>query len=225
MGTGQELRRIALGAYRRVNRDSFAGLPWKRQGDFITFDWSGFVFAPSIPLLFARHHYEIEVIRRLLEGKKMEKSLEFGCGFGRLSPTLASLATEHTAIDINPDALREARDAYPHIRFLQSEGVPLPFPDDSFDVVLTWTVLQHVKPQQIDDVLVDIKRVLAPGGRLLLCEETRSAGAESQHCWHREPSFYEERLLPLRMTYSSYIEELDRLPGVGSPGRVMLFEP
>jgi len=43
--------------------------------------------------------------------------------------------------------------------------------------------------------------------------------------WHRDPGFYEQALGPLNMTCSSYIQEIDRLPGLISPGRVMLFEP
>src|SRR5438309_10185482 len=96
-------RRIASGVYRRMNRNSTLGLPWKRQGDFVMFEWDGFVDAPSMPLLFARHHYETSLIRRLLGDKHAQRSLELGCGYGRLSPTFASLSARHTAIDINPE--------------------------------------------------------------------------------------------------------------------------
>jgi len=225
MGISQETRRIALGIYRRIKRNSTAGLTWKHQGDFVTFEWDGFVTAPSIPMLFARHHYEMKLIRELLIDKATERSLEFGCGFGRLTPTFASLSKQHTAIDINPHAVRAARAAYPHLDFQHSDGGRLPFDDNTFDLVVTWTVMQHIRPELIEGVLADIMRLLAPGGRFLLCEETRNTGAKTRHSWHREPSFYEQRFAPLRMTYCSYIEEIDRLPGLASPGRVMLFEP
>jgi ubiquinone/menaquinone biosynthesis C-methylase UbiE len=219
------VRRIALGVWRRVNPKSTAGLTWKRQGELITFDWDGFVAAPSIPGLFARHHYETRLIRELLAGKRIERSLEFGCGFGRLSPTFAALSAEHTAIDINAEALEAARGAYPDLDFRLSSGGTLPFADATFDLIVTWTVLQHVRPETIDDVLADLVRVARPGARILLCEETREPGAKTRHAWHRTPEFYAERLQPLRLTYSSYIEAIDRLPGLVSPGRVMLFEP
>jgi SAM-dependent methyltransferase len=217
-------RRIATGVYRRINRNSTVGLPWKRHGDFVTFEWDGFVEAPSIPALFARHHYETSLIRRLLANKNVQRSLEFGCGYGRLSPTFASLSARHTAIDINPEALAAARAAYPDLDFQESSGGELPFADDTFDLVITWTVLQHVRPERIDGVLMEIMRVLAPEGRLLLCEETRDPGGKTRHSWHREPSFYEERFAPLHLAYSSYIDEIDRVPRLVSPGRVMLFE-
>ena len=225
MKIGRRVGRIATGVYRRINRNSTVGLPWKEEGDFVTFEWDGFVDAPSPPALFARHHYEIARIRQVLANKNIQRSLEFGCGYGRLSPTFASMSERHTGIDINAEALSAARVAYPDLDFQQSSGSELAFPDDTFDLVATWTVLQHVRPERIDGVLSEIKRVLGPDGQLLLCEETRDPKGETRHSWHREPSFYEERLPSLCLTHSSYIDEVDRMPGMTSPGRVMLFEP
>lgn len=218
-------KRLAGGAYRRVNRTSTVGLSWKRHGDHITFRWDGFVAAPSIPMLFARHHFEVATIRRLLSDKNVQRSLEFGCGFGRLTPTLADLSARHTAADINGEALAAASAAYPDLEFLHLTGNRLPFDDDTFDLIVTWTVLQHVPPHLVEATMADMVRVLTPDGRLLLCEETRLAGAPSQHAWHREPEFYERHFAPRVLTFSSYIEEIDRIPGLVSPGRVMLFEP
>ena len=223
-GLRHQAHRVATGVWRRVNPTSTAGLRWKPHGEFITFKWDGFVAAPSIPMLFARHNYETAIITRLLGEKAVRRSLEFGCGFGRLTPTFAALSADHTAIDINSDALSAARSAYPHLTFAESTGKALAFEDDAFDLVVTWTVLQHVPPGLVDETLGEIMRVLAPGGRLLLCEETRSAGAATRHSWHREQAFYEKRVAPLRLAYSEYISEIDRLPGLVSPGRVMLFE-
>lgn len=217
-------RRIGLAIWRRLNPSSTRGLTWKRQGDHITFDWAGFVAAPSIPLLFARHHYETQVIRDVLAERPVTRSLEFGCGYGRLTPTFAALSQQHTAIDINDEALAAARAAYPDLDFQLSEGGRLPFDDDSFDLVVSWTVLQHVRPDLIDGVLDDILRVLRPGGRILMCEETRNPGGQTRHSWHRERRFYEERLAPLTLTHASYIDAIDRVPGLVSPGEVMLFD-
>jgi ubiquinone/menaquinone biosynthesis C-methylase UbiE len=218
-------RRAAFRAWRQMNPSSAAGLQWKRQGEHITFDWDGFVDAPDIPTLFARHHYETALISRLLGGRTISRSLEIGCGFGRLSPTFAALSDAHVAIDINADALAAAQTAYPALAFQLVDGNDLPFPDASFDLVTTWTVLQHVSPDKIGHAFGELRRVLAPGGVILLCEETRNPDQATHHSWHRDASFYEQTLAPLSMTYSSYIEEIDRLPGFNSPGRVMLFEP
>lgn len=225
----RDMQRVVRAVYRRLNRRSTLGLTWKRQGRFVTFEWEGFVSAPTIPMLFARHHYEMAIIHELVAGTGVRSSLEVGCGFGRLSPTFASLSEDHTAVDINPDALAVAATAYPSLNFRQVEGTTLPFADDAFDLVVSWTVVQHVPPPLVDELLDEILRVTAFGGRVLLCEETRLAeaqasGANATHSWHRSEAFYEGRLEPMRLIYSSYIDALDRLPGVVSPGRVMLFE-
>jgi ubiquinone/menaquinone biosynthesis C-methylase UbiE len=221
----RDAKRIVAGISRRINRNRMAGLAWKRQGEFITFEWDGFVEAPSIPLLFARHHYETTLIRKLLDGKAIGRSLEVGCGFGRLTPTFAGASAEHIAVDINPAALDAAHTGYPHLDFRETSVTGLPFPDDHFDFVTTWTVIQHVPPHLIDQAINELQRVLRPEGSLLLCEETLMPGTPSRHTWHRTREFYESRVRPLRLNYSSYIEEIDRIPGLASPGRVMLFEP
>jgi SAM-dependent methyltransferase len=201
------------------------GLPWDHRGDFVTFDWHGFVDAPSIPLLFARHHHETVTIEQLLTDKDVQRSLEFGCGFGRLTPTFARLSARHTAVDIDADALAAARGAYPSLDFQLFDGRELPFKDDTFDLVVTWAVLQHIRPELIDEVLAEVLRVLRADGRLLLYEGTRGAGEATRHSWHRHPSFYQQRVEPLRLTHSEDIAEIDRIEGLESPGRVMLFEP
>jgi SAM-dependent methyltransferase len=189
------------------------GLTWRHEGDFITFKWDGFAVALSISMLLARHNYETAVVEQLLADKGVQRSLEFGCGFGRLTPTFARLSAKHIAIDIDPKALALARSAYPHLDFRLSDGGRLPFDDNTFDLVVAWTVLQHIRPELIDEA----------DGRLLLCEETRP-GDRPRHAWGRETSFYEERFQPWRVTHSDYIEAIDRIPGMASPGRVMLFE-
>lgn len=42
------------------------------------------------------------------------------------------------------------------------DGVTMPFPDEHFDVVMSWGVMEHVA--DVPAVLAEIKRVLKPGG-------------------------------------------------------------
>ena len=65
--------------------------------------------------------------------------------------TLAAMVTEH---EITPDRL---------IGVLRGDGTRLPFPDATFDVVITSEVLEHIQ----DDVaaISEMVRVLKPGGR------------------------------------------------------------
>lgn len=217
-------RRIATRLVRRVRPNSTVGLSWKHQNGFITFEWDGFASAPTIPLMFARQHYEVALIRRMLSEREIGRCLEVGCGFGRLSPTLADLARSHVGLDINEEALVQARTAYPELTFTAGSVTDIPFPDGSVDLLVSWTVIQHVPPVLIEQAMAEIKRVLAPGGRVLLCEETRTPGHKTKHSWHRERQFYVERLAPLHLRLHTIVEEIERLPGMLTPGEVMLFE-
>jgi SAM-dependent methyltransferase len=202
------------------------GYHWIRRPDgFITFREPGFVAAASPSMLLARHHYETARIGALLDGLMVNSSLEIGCGYGRLTPLLASYAHTHIAIDINLSALEQARLAYPALDFRQASADELPFPDDLFGLVTTWTVLQHIPPDRIKKAAGELVRVLAPGGSLLICEETRYADRPvvRPHTWHRRLEEYQELLAPLSLLLSSEMTEIDHLPDMESPGRVMLW--
>ncbi|MEM7034123.1 MAG: class I SAM-dependent methyltransferase [Chloroflexota bacterium] len=94
--------------------------------------------------------------------------LDLGCGEGGfLRATLLSEFgnAKRIGIDFSPQACFAS-----HIPGQIDTGVSaldrLPFPDHSFEIVTMWHVLEHVRsPQQ---VLLEIKRLLKPGGTLML---------------------------------------------------------
>lgn len=224
--TLKTLGRVPAAVLRRMLPRSLRfGFRWIAYPDgSITFREDGFVAASSPAMLLVRHNYETTYIRRLLTGRSASRSLEIGCGFGRLTPTFASFSDDHIAIDINPAALEMARTSYPQLQFRQVSATELPFLPASFDLITTWTVLQHVPPDRIAQACAEIVRVLAPGGTLLICEETRHATAPAiarAHTWHRQAEEYARLLEPLVLDYSSNIEELETISARDSPGTVM----
>ena len=147
-------------------------------------------------------------------GVKADRSLEIGCGFGRLSPYIAEHFEQHTAVDINRWALSEASQFYPGIAFSESSATELPFPDLSFDVVITWTVLQHIPNHLVGKALSEIVRVTNPKTLIILCEATLYADVpekKGQHTHDRSPEFYSKAFSPRRLIVSDFIEELDRI--------------
>jgi ubiquinone/menaquinone biosynthesis C-methylase UbiE len=161
-------------------------------------------------------------------GVKPGKSLEVGCGFGRLSPYIAEHFEQHTAVDINRWALSEATRFYPQVAFSSASATELPFPNQSFDAVITWTVLQHVPNARIGTALNEIKRVAKSRSLIILCEATLNAATpqkDEQHTHDRFPEFYSGAFFPRRLLISEFISELDRIPSMGSPGRMMVFGP
>jgi SAM-dependent methyltransferase len=204
-----------------------------RQGEFVTFKPEGFVEAKDPGSLLCRHYYEVTQLRRCLgfmvgQGVKPARSLEIGCGFGRLSPYIAEHFEQHTAVDINNWAVSEASQFYPAISFSAASATELPFPDHSFDAVITWTVLQHIPNALVGKALSEIKRVANPKSLIILCEATLHAGKPEkgwQHTHDRFPEFYAEAFSPRKLLVSEFITELDRISSMGSPGRLMVFGP
>ena len=101
-----------------------------------------------------------------------EVLLEVGCGSGVLDRWLARRtggANRIVGVDINPFMLRQARalarqeGLEPLITFQEGNAEALPFPDNSFDVAMSSTVIQRVNA---DRMLPEMVRVTKPGGRV-----------------------------------------------------------
>jgi ubiquinone/menaquinone biosynthesis C-methylase UbiE len=99
-------------------------------------------------------------------------SLEVGCGYGRLTPWIADHADEHYAIDLAWSLLSAARREYPDVQFQCAQAEALPFPDDAFELAVTWGVLNHVPSDSIRVATGEIDRVVASDGTLVISEAT-----------------------------------------------------
>jgi SAM-dependent methyltransferase len=93
-------------------------------------------------------------------------TLDLGCGEGRVSRDLVERGHRVTGIDASPTLLEAAREAHPEGRYLLADSADLPFPDDSFDLVIAYCVLMDV--DDLPGTVAEIGRVLEPGGRLCL---------------------------------------------------------
>lgn len=113
--------------------------------------------------------------------------LDFGCGSGYGSAQIATTASHVLGVDVAEDAVAYARSHFEagNLQFdLIEPDTRLPFADGSFDTVLSFQVLEHVK--DVDNYLGEIRRVLAPGGRLVLATPDRSTRLlPMQRPWNR----------------------------------------
>jgi len=101
-----------------------------------------------------------------LENKKI---LEVGCGDGRLSSFIASKARELIAIDPDASRIETAKKMVQGADFRIGSGESLDFPEESFDLVFFSFSLHH---QNGRSALSEAKRVLKPGGEILIIEPT-----------------------------------------------------
>lgn len=99
-------------------------------------------------------------------------AVEIGCGMGRICLALAERFDHVTGYDISAEMLRRARELVPDDRvdFRLTEGASLPgLADGSVDLVLTFTVFQHIPSVEvIRSYVAEAGRVLAPGGVFVL---------------------------------------------------------
>jgi arsenite methyltransferase len=105
-----------------------------------------------------------------------ERVLDIGCGAGTDTLVAAQMVGPGgsvTAIDMTPEMLAKARAAAAqmgatNVSFVESEAERLPFPDGSFDVVISNGVIDLIPDK--DAVFSEIYRVLTPGGRIQIAD-------------------------------------------------------
>ncbi|WP_404287288.1 class I SAM-dependent methyltransferase [Glutamicibacter arilaitensis] len=116
-------------------------------------------------------YYNRPAIRALLGEVKGHHVLDAGCGSGPNIVDLLELGATVVGIDGSAAMLEIARDRLGVEADLRVADLaaPLPFEDETFDDVLCSLSLHYLKDWQ--DTLAQIKRVLKPGGRLILSVE------------------------------------------------------
>ena len=113
------------------------------------------------------------VLAGVLEGRVVDRAAEVGSGFGRMTPVLTEFAASVSGFEREGAFVAEASVLHPAISFAQVDTLArLPAADASLDLVLTFTVLQHLVDAVLAEVAAEIRRVLRPSGVLVLCEET-----------------------------------------------------
>jgi len=96
--------------------------------------------------------------------------LDIGCGTGSLSIQVKRLHSGTDVVGLDPDpkalarASRKAARATVSIQFDQGFGDELPYPDGSFDRVLSSLMFHHVRTDEKVKTLRAVRRVLKPGG-------------------------------------------------------------
>ena len=101
------------------------------------------------------------------------KVLDVACGSGYGSALLARSAAHVTGADVAPQAVEYALRHYasPKTQFVRADGCSLPFGAARFDLVVAFEIIEHIG--NAAGFLNELRRVLAPGGLLLISTPNR----------------------------------------------------
>lgn len=128
--------------------------------------------SPEDYVIYLLHIATYDFAERYTHGKRV---LDYGCGSGYGAARIARSAAHVTAVDVAQDAVDYASSQYQadNLEFKRIDpSAALPFADASFDTVLSFQVYEHV--EDTERYLSEIRRVLAPGGHLVLVTPNRS---------------------------------------------------
>jgi ubiquinone/menaquinone biosynthesis C-methylase UbiE len=113
-----------------------------------------------------------ELLENYVTGKK---ALDYGCGGGRSTRVLKSLGFNAIGVDVSADMIREAKERDPQGNY-QKITQKLPFPAESFDLVLSSIVLLETPSlEKMTKIVSEMKRVLKKKGAIIIITGTPEA--------------------------------------------------
>jgi len=128
---------------------------------------------------------------------RFKKVIDLGCGSGYGSAELAKKAESVVGVDVSEEAILEAKEQYiaANLQFQVGSLEQLPFADASFQLGVCFEVIEHLSEYR--SLLAEARRVLAPGGQLVISTPNVAYYAESRKLngpnpFHSHEFSYEE---------------------------------
>lgn len=111
---------------------------------------------------------------------------DLGCGPGQIARYLHRQGVKTLGVDLSPKMVAEAQRLNPEIHFHQGDMLSLPDSDNSWGGIAAFYSIIHIPREQVVDALREMRRVLKPGGILLI---TFHIGEEIKHIdeWWEKP--------------------------------------
>ncbi|HZX05723.1 class I SAM-dependent methyltransferase [Kribbella sp.] len=104
--------------------------------------------------------------------------LDVGCGPGRVAAGLHERGLAVVGVDVSPGMIEVARGAHPGLDFRVGSMTALDLPDASVGGIIAWWSIIHLPRELVPTAFAEFRRVLAPGGVLLIGFHV---GTESTH--------------------------------------------
>ncbi len=106
-----------------------------------------------------------------------QKIIDIGCSTGTGAGVIFDMRNnDYVGVDISPDYISVASARYPLGKFYVMDARKLDFESAAFDLAVFNGVLHHMDDELILDCMREVKRVLKPGGKLLVAEPVFTGG-------------------------------------------------
>jgi len=134
---------------------------------------------------FGRHHVLDAPMLARVRGRGFRDALDLGCGEGRFCRMLRAEGVAPTGLDPTWALVTQARHRDPGGTYCLGRAEALPFPDRSFDLVVSYLTLIDVP--DLAHAISEAARVLRRGGALLVANLTSFSTAGGPQGWRRGP--------------------------------------
>jgi SAM-dependent methyltransferase len=137
-------------------------------------------------LIYCCHLATYDFVRPHVGGKHV---LDFGCGTGYGTHRLADACADIVGVDISAPAIEFATRTYtaPNLRYEAILPLPehrAPFPDASFDVIVSFQVIEHI--EAVQTYVDELDRLLVRGGVAIVATPDRATRLfPGQRPWNR----------------------------------------
>ncbi|WP_225835338.1 class I SAM-dependent methyltransferase [Streptomyces sp. NK08204] len=125
---------------------------------------------------------------------------DLGCGPGVVTAHLASLGLSVFGLDLSPSMVAIARREYPHLRFEQGSMLELPLADGALAGAVSWYSSIHTPVEKLPALFAEFRRVLSPGGHLLLAFQVGDVPRRLDRPWGHPVTLDFHRRRPEQIT-------------------------
>lgn len=125
----------------------------------------------------------LDVLKLIGDDLRPRRILDLGCGTGRFTRKIAQIwPCQVTGVDLSPGMIGQASEQSGRaVEWLVADAESLPFPSNSCDVVFSNLMVQWCDDPRT--VFAECRRVLKPGGRLVLSTLLDGTLAELKQAW------------------------------------------
>jgi ubiquinone/menaquinone biosynthesis C-methylase UbiE len=111
---------------------------------------------------------------------------DLGCGPGHVAGWLATQGAPVVGIDLSPGMVAVAAARHPDAQFRVGDLLSLPASDGEFGSAVCFYSIIHLESHELEACFAEVRRVLVPGGRLLLASTSATRCGTSTSCGTRK---------------------------------------